>query len=1102
MRIKLVCSIAFLSALSVFTATAQEIATWANWKKAAVTFTFDDAANEYSSHKWAADQLAKYKYPATFYVVTGWTNGRWANYQAFVNQGHEVGSHTDTHSSNDGELVSSKNKIDQNITGQKCLTIAYPNCNVPTESLVLQNYIGGRICGGRINAKSPSNYAQLDCFICGSSSFVNSTDAFTNQIESASKSSGWVVFLIHGIEGYAEKDISYSPTSQTAFNGALSYLNKNENTYWVCTFRDAIMYAKERDNSNLVKISSDDKSVTYSLTKSGSIKNSSICGYDYPLSVRVPIQDGWSDVSVKQSGKELASEVKNGYVYFNAVPDAGDIVIGSSAPTMSDPLFSFSGLSQSQDWCTDSTYTISWSMIGDAVGTYSLNWNISSASSVVDVNSVSASSEWTNDGGTFSWSVDKILSDDGAHGESSRWGSVSGQNEYVIFNLSSKQTVAGVLIDEFTEYGNVSGFEIQYDADGTWKTAYTGTTIGNDFRATFSPVQTTKMRLFFKEAGSGVNINYVSFSGVSGTLLKSDIASSGSFAWKPEYAGKGMLSINKENGSPLATSASISVTKCGEGGKEGGETAKGAFFSEDGAYFGPTCDADGTTLSGAYYTGDYTSPFSTYLGKSDEDIQTKLDQLWNHYFVNENNKVYYDRGNGEAYIYDTGSEDVRSEGMSYGMMICVQTNHKEQFDKLWSFAKNHMWHKNGGNWDGYFAWQVSTDGGVMDQNCAPDGELYFTMSLLFAANRWGEKSYMDDAQYILKSMWKNSSASLFNEQYKVVTFQPVNCSDFSDPSYDLPGFVDLFSRWSNTNNNIWAQAATATREHLIKSSNSSSGLFSDYNNFDGTPKYMNGNNNSHRYMFDAMRCAMNVGMDYYWFGADAKNQEIIMKRLIDFFDNNGYKNARFNWDGSSPEESYTLGETGANAVACYALLNDPSYEAKVMDNLKRAWNASLATGKYRYYDGLVHYLSMLHLCGSFRIWKPAPEVMEKTVSGSAPFVYGGKTYTSSTQISEFKDCKLYNVNIELSEETSVPEYSNFETSIGIVPNPAKDRFMIICKSEIQFVKVFGLDGRLVMEDYSGQKSFSTESLDDGIYVVCVASKDGRRLERLRLSVHK
>jgi oligosaccharide reducing-end xylanase len=40
--------------------------------------------------------------------------------------------------------------------------------------------------------------------------------------------------------------------------------------------------------------------------------------------------------------------------------------------------------------------------------------------------------------------------------------------------------------------------------------------------------------------------------------------------------------------------------------------------------------------------------------------------------------------------------------------------------------------------------------------------------------------------------------------------------------------------------------------------------------------------------------------------------------------------------------------------------------------MKKAWNAQLMTGQYRYYDGLVHYLAMLHLCGSFKIWKPTP----------------------------------------------------------------------------------------------------------------------------------
>ena len=408
------------------------------------------------------------------------------------------------------------------------------------------------------------------------------------------------------------------------------------------------------------------------------------------------------------------------------------------------------------------------------------------------------------------------------------------------------------------------------------------------------------------------------------------------------------------------------------------------FIDDIGAYSGPTLPATEAEqkYSGAYYTGNYTSPFKTYLGKTDEEIQAKLDQLWNHYFKGDNNsKVYYETNDG-AYIEDINNRDVRSEGMSYGMMICVQTNHKAEFDKLWNFAKSHMWHNPSTGGDGYFSWKCNMNGSVNDNGCVPDGEIYFMMSLLFAAHRWNDKSYMDDAQAILKACWKGNANSLFNEQSYVVTFQPTNGNNsWSDPSYSLPAYVDLFSRWSTTNQDKWKNATSATRDHLYKSSNSKSGLFSDYNNFDGTPHSVSYNSNAEKYMYDAMRCAMNFGMDYYLFGADAARQTEMAKRIIDFFEKDGYKHARFNWDGSSPSESYTTGEKGCNAVAALALqslerypdlLGDAdmaTYEEIIAKNLEMAWNEKPMTGQYRYYDGLVHYLSMLHLCGSFKIWK-------------------------------------------------------------------------------------------------------------------------------------
>ena len=44
---------------------------------------------------------------------------------------------------------------------------------------------------------------------------------------------------------------------------------------------------------------------------------------------------------------------------------------------------------------------------------------------------------------------------------------------------------------------------------------------------------------------------------------------------------------------------------------------------------------------------------------------------------------------------DTGNIDTRTEGMSYGMMMCVQMDRKDLFDKLWRFAMRCMHHTDG-----------------------------------------------------------------------------------------------------------------------------------------------------------------------------------------------------------------------------------------------------------------------------------------------------------------------------------------------------------------------------------------------------------------------
>ena len=98
-------------------------------------------------------------------------------------------------------------------------------------------------------------------------------------------------------------------------------------------------------------------------------------------------------------------------------------------------------------------------------------------------------------------------------------------------------------------------------------------------------------------------------------------------------------------------------------------------------------------------------------------------------------KFYWENDEGLAYVMDTGNNDVRTEGMSYAMMIALQYDRKDVFDKLWGWVMRHMYMKDGHHAH-YFAWSVAPDGTPNSNGPAPDGEEYFAMDLFLASRRW------------------------------------------------------------------------------------------------------------------------------------------------------------------------------------------------------------------------------------------------------------------------------------------------------------------------------------------------------------------------------
>ncbi len=380
----------------------------------------------------------------------------------------------------------------------------------------------------------------------------------------------------------------------------------------------------------------------------------------------------------------------------------------------------------------------------------------------------------------------------------------------------------------------------------------------------------------------------------------------------------------------------------------------------------------------AFNEKSYANLFAQLLGKDKKEVRARIDAAFSRLFFGDDSteRVYYPAGKDMGYVEDIANHDVRTEGMSYGMMIAVQMNRKDVFDRIWKWTKTHMQNKSGPH-KGYFAWHCKTDGTVIDSNAASDGEEWFVMSLFFASARWGNGTgifdYRKEANEILNTMLHKEDepghgevTDMFNRKEKLVVFVPtIRANGFTDPSYQLPHYYELWSKWAEKDKDFWREAATASRELLRKAANPTTGLSPDYCNFDGTAvKWWRGGHEDFR--FDAWRVGMNAAMDYEWFGKD--EWEIAeCNKLLDFFKGQGindYGN-QYTLDGKELGKDHSTGLVAMNAVAALASTN-----ADRVDFVKALWDAKIPAGLYRYYDGLLYMMGLLQVSGNFRMYNP------------------------------------------------------------------------------------------------------------------------------------
>ena len=318
-KLSLIMAIPFIMANTVKAQIPDgyEVATWHNFSKAAITYSFDDGTP--NQIPVAVPLLNKYGFSGTFNLITSWVKD-WGEWRKVGAMGHEIASHTVTHANfgqtpdnkQEEELSESKKIIEREI-GKECITMVYPYCVTGNDKIVARHYISARGCSGQIGAPTPENMFNITSRVVGTESDMQTADNFNKWVASAIGTKGWCVFLIHALDD----DGGYSPIKSTEFESHLKYVKQSGLAYWVGTFAEISKYIIER---NSLSISERQEMDFYEITVSCNAQ-SSLTKLDQPITVKRKLPEGCTKARIVRNNSEIPTLIADGCIIFDVVPD-------------------------------------------------------------------------------------------------------------------------------------------------------------------------------------------------------------------------------------------------------------------------------------------------------------------------------------------------------------------------------------------------------------------------------------------------------------------------------------------------------------------------------------------------------------------------------------------------------------------------------------------------------------------------------------------------------------------------------------------------------------------------------------------------------------
>jgi peptidoglycan/xylan/chitin deacetylase (PgdA/CDA1 family) len=304
-----------------------EVAAWKGFAQAAASYTWDD-----NTAKQLSDALPlydQYNFKITFFTIVS-LNPNWNGLKLAQQHGHEIASHTMTHTNlstlsdvdQEQEQKNSQLEINIQLGNKNCVTLAYPYCATGNKNITSNYYMSARGCSGQIENKTPVDFLNVNSIICGLQGAVSTAEQFNSKVSAAAGSNGWVVFLLHGVNN----DGGYSPVDSSELHKHLEYMHSSADRFWVDTYGNVVRYIRERDAAVVHEVTNTDSLITFSVTHA---LDSAL--YNLPLTLKRPVPDGWTTFTVSQNGAVLPAKLvyENGqtYMIINVIPNNGNVII-------------------------------------------------------------------------------------------------------------------------------------------------------------------------------------------------------------------------------------------------------------------------------------------------------------------------------------------------------------------------------------------------------------------------------------------------------------------------------------------------------------------------------------------------------------------------------------------------------------------------------------------------------------------------------------------------------------------------------------------------------------------------------------------------------